>query len=191
MAEKEKKHQEAHQKGRRSYTGGALLIVLTAFIIIVFTGAIAFGVQRVMGAGEVRMDEGVMVDGVREFRISTPQWYFDPVMLKVEPGDTVRFIVTSPDVMHGFAINELGVNLALKTDVGVTTEVEIPPGIPEGTYTSYCSIFCGIGHPYMKGTIIVGERGFEIGRVIPYISTGIMAGIFVAFIIVIGRRRGL
>ena len=191
MTEEEKKQKKVPQKGRRSYTGGALYIVTTAFIIIILTGAIAFGVQRVMGAGKVNIDEGVVVDGIREFRISTPQWYFNPVTIKVNPGDTVRFIVTSPDIMHGFAINELGVNLALKADVGVVAEVEIPADIPEGVYTSYCSIFCGIGHPYMKGSVIIGERGFEIGRIIPYVSTGIMVGIFAASIIIIGRRREL
>ncbi len=109
-------------------------------------------------------------------------------MIEVNPGDTVRFIVTSGDIMHGFAINELGVNLPLSPDAAVTAQVMIPPDIPEGTYTMYCSIFCGIGHPYMKGTIVIGERGFEIGRILPYIATGIMLGMFVAFII-IGRRR--
>ncbi len=142
-----------------------------------------------MGAGEAKIDEGVMVDGVREFRILTPQWNFEPVILKANPGDIVRFIVTSPDIMHGFAINELGVNLALKANEAMTTEIVIPKDIPEGTYTSYCSIFCGIGHPYMKGSIIVGERGFEIGGIIPFVTTGIMLGMFATSIIVIGRRR--
>lgn len=193
MAEAEKEPQEvakeeAPPKGRRFYRRGASLIVITAIILTFFTGGIAFGVQSVIGGGEAKLDEGVMVDGVREFRILAPQWYFEPMVITVKPGERVRFIVTSADIMHGFAINELGVNLPLSPGVNVTRELVIPPDMTEGTYTMYCSIFCGIGHPYMKGTVVIGERGFEIGRILPYAATGVMAGMFATFII-IGRRR--
>ncbi len=188
MTEEEKRPQEAPPKQKRSYTGGAFLIVITALIITLFTGAIAYGVQTVIGGGEAKTDEGVMVNGVREFRILAPQWYFDPAVIRVSPGDTVRFIVTSDDIMHGFAINELGFNLALSPGIEVAHEVVIPSEITDGTYTMYCSIFCGIGHPYMKGTVVIGERGFEIGRILPYVATGVMMGMFATFII-IGRRR--
>ena len=157
-------------------------------IISRVTGVVGYGGQSVMGAGQAHLDEGIMVDGAREFRITAPQWYFTPSVITVTPGEKVRFVVTSADIMHGFAVNELGFNLPLKPGVDVTKEVVIPLDIPEGTYTMYCSIFCGIGHPYMKGTIIIGERGFEIGRYLPYAATGIMAGMFAIFII-IGRRR--
>jgi hypothetical protein len=109
-------------------------------------------------------------------------------VIKINPGDTGRFVVTSDDIMHGFAINELGINLPLSPNVAASQEVIIPPDIPTGTYTMYCSIFCGIGHPYMKGAILIGGRGFEIGRILPYVATGVMAGMFATFII-IGRRR--
>jgi cytochrome c oxidase subunit 2 len=188
LAEEEKRPQELPKKEKAPRRGVASIIIITAFIITLLTGIIASGVQSVMGAGEAKTDEGVMVDGVREFRIRAPQWYFDPVVITVNPGDSVRFIVTSADIMHGFAINELGFNLALSPGVGVTQEVVIPSDILEGTYTMYCSIFCGIGHPYMKGTVVIGERGFEIGRVLPYVATGVMVGMFAIFL-VIGRRR--
>ena len=168
--------------------GVAMIVVITAIIITLITCVIAFGVQKVMGAGEAKMDEGVMVDGTKEFRIVEPQWYFEPAVITLNPGDRVRFVVTSADIMHGFAINELGINLALRPGVDVVEEVVVPLDIPEGTYTMYCSIFCGIGHPYMKGTVVIGDRGFEIGKLLPYAATGIMAGMFATFIIV-GRRR--
>ncbi len=186
MTEEEKRPQEVPQNRRRPYVGGALLIVITAFIITFFTGGIAYGVQSVIGGGEE--EEGVLVDGVKEFRISAPQWSFEPGIIKVNPGDTVRFIVTSEDITHGFAINELGINLPLSPGVVVVHEVVIPPDIAEGTYTMYCSIFCGSGHPYMKGNIIVGTPSGGIGKILPYIATAVMAGMFATFI-TIGRRR--
>ncbi len=182
MTEEEKKP----QKRERAYTGGASLIIITVVIITLFTGVIAYGVQSLIGGAGV--EEGVLVDGVREFSISAQQWYYEPVIIKVNPGETVRFMVTSQDIMHGFAINEVGVNLPLSPGVAVSHEVVIPPNLAEGTYTMYCSIFCGIGHPFMKGSIIIGAAGVEMGKFLPYIAVFVMAGIFAVFII-IGRRR--
>ncbi len=188
MTEEEKRPQEVPQKRRHSYAGGALLIAITVFIITLFTGGIAYGVQNVMGDAGKKVDGGNLVGGVREFRISAPQWNFTPGNIKVNPGETVRFIVTSEDITHGFAINELGINIPLSPGVAVAREVVIPPDIADGTYTMYCSVFCGIGHPYMKGRVIVGAPGADIGKILPYIATTVMAGMFATFII-IGRRR--
>ncbi len=188
MAEEEKRPQEVPQKRRRPYVGGALLIAITAFIITLFTSGIAYGVQSAVGGGGGKVEEGIVVDGVREFRILAPQWYYEPSTIKVNPGDTVRFIVTSPDITHGFAINELGVNLVLSPGVAIVREVVIPPDFPEGTYTMYCSIFCGSGHSYMKGSLIIGAGGAGMGKILPYIATAVMSGVFIA-VGIIGRRR--
>ncbi len=102
---------------------------------------------------------GVWVDGVREFRISAAQWNFEPGIIKVNPGDKVRFIVTSTDLMHGFTISELKVNLYLPSGVEVVHEVVVPPDIAEGTYEIHCNICGTIGHPHMEGSIIVGSPG--------------------------------
>lgn len=179
--------QEAPQKRSGVYAGGALLITTMILISILFTGGIAYSVQSIVGGGG-EPDEGVWVDGVREFEISAAQWSFGPMNIKADPGDTIRFVVTSSDIMHGFAVNELGLNLALSPDVGVTQEVMIPLDMPEGTYTAYCSIFCGIGHPYMKARLVIGDPGVEIGEILPYVATFIMAGMFATFAIIGGRR---
>ena len=165
-----------------------MLIAITVLIITLFAGGIAYGVQSLIGGQQDGVDEGVLTDGVREFRIAASQWSFVPGSIKVNPGETVRFIVTSVDITHGFAINEMDINLPLSPGREVAREVVIPSDIPEGTYTMYCSIFCGIGHPYMKGRIIVGAPGLGMGRILPYVATLVMAGILAAFIVV-GRRR--
>ncbi len=186
MTEEAERPQEVPKKRRRPYAGGALLIAITALIVILFTGGIAYAVQSVIGGGDE--EEGILVGGVREFRISASQWYFGPGSIKVNPGETIRFIVTSVDITHGFAINEMDVNLPLAPSGEIAHEVVVPADIPEGTYTMYCSIFCGIGHPYMKGSIIVGTPGVGLGKILPYAAILVMGGIFAAFI-VIGRRK--
>ncbi len=188
MTEEEKKPQEVPQKRRRFYKGGASLIAITVLIITLFTGGIAYGVQSLV----TEAVEGVLVDGVREFRISVQQWYFDPAIIKVSPGDTVRFRLTSQDITHGFSLNELGINLTVYPGVEVVHEVVIPPDMAEGTYTLYCSVFCGMGHPYLKGKMIVGIPvlflNIGMGKILPYIATSVMTGMFATFIIM-GRRR--
>jgi heme/copper-type cytochrome/quinol oxidase subunit 2 len=155
----------------------------------IFTGGIAYGVQGLIG-GEP--DEGVMVDGVREFNITKRQWSITPAVIKVNPGEKVRFIVTSADIKHGFAINELGINLSLEPEVASIHETVVPIDIAPGVYTMYCSVFCGIGHPYMKGNIIIGTPttfgGINITQLLPYLGTAIMAGIVTASIILVRRR---
>ena len=192
MTEEEKRPQEVPQKRRRFYLRGASLIAITVLIITLFTGGIAYGVQSLTAEAMAEPVAGVLVDGVREFRISVRQWYYDPKIIKVNPGDTVRFILNSTGVTHGFALNEMGINLAIPPGEEVIHEVMIPPDMAEGIYTLYCSVFCGMGHPYLKGKIVVGTPilflGVGMGKILPYIATSVMAGMFVAFII-IGRRR--
>lgn len=178
--------QAVPQEHKRYRGGTTLLIAITALLIALFTAGIAYSVQTITQGAQVA--EGVLVDGVREFRIRAQQWDFNPATIKVQPGETVRFIVTTQDIMHGFAINELGINLPLSPGAQVEQEVTIPQDMPEGTYTMYCSIFCGIGHPYMKGTIIVGTPGLEPGKFLPYMATIALVGIFGIFVIV-GRHR--
>ena len=79
---------------------------MTASIIALFTGSIAYGFQIVIG-GSGEPVEGMLMDGVREFNVSVQQWFYDPAIVKVNPGDKVKFIVTNKDVYHGFAINHL------------------------------------------------------------------------------------
>ncbi len=169
--------------------GIASIILITALIMAIFTGGIAYGVRGLIG-GEP--DEGVMVDGVREFRISARQWSYEPAVIKVNPGEKVRFIITSTDIKHGFAINELGINLYMEPETELTHETVVPIDIAPGVYTMYCSVFCGIGHPYMKGNIIIGDPAtfgdINITQVLPYLGTAIMAGIVVTSIILVRRR---
>ena len=156
MAEKEKSSQEIPKKRRYHYLKGALLIVMTVLIITLLVSGMAFGVQSLVGDEGQEVVRGVWVDGVREFRISASQWSFEPGIIKVNPGDTVRFIVTSTDLMHGFTIYELNVNLYLPSGVEVVHEVVIPLDIAEGIYKIDCNGCGTIGHPHMNGSIIVG-----------------------------------
>lgn len=99
---------------------------------------------------------GVSVDtgsaAVKEFKITAEQWEFSPATITVNQGDRVRLVVTSPDVDHGIAIAEYGINQIVPK--GETKTVEFTAD-KSGTFTFYCSVRCGSGHGSMRGQLIV------------------------------------
>jgi cytochrome c oxidase subunit 2 len=89
---------------------------------------------------------------VKTFEMTAKQWEFIPDTITVSKGDAVRLIINSIDVAHGIAITEFGINERLEP--GKVTEVEFVAD-KTGTFTFYCSVFCGSGHGSMRGTLIV------------------------------------
>ena len=89
---------------------------------------------------------------VKEFRMTAKQFAFEPSTIEVNKGDRVKLTVTSLDVPHGIAIPEYGINERL--DPGKEVKIEFTAE-KEGTFTAFCSVFCGSGHSSMKGKIVV------------------------------------
>ncbi len=174
MAEKENNSQEIPEKRRYQYLRWALPVIMAALVITLLVGGMAFGIESLIGSKGgnkgVEVARGVWVNGVREFRISASQWSFEPSIIKVNPGDRVRFIVTSTDLMHGFTIDELDINLYLPTGREMVHEIVIPLDIAEGTYEIHCNVCGAIGHPEMAGSIIIGSPSVDTGENILYIS---------------------
>jgi cytochrome c oxidase subunit 2 len=65
----------------------------------------------------------------------------------------VVFDVTSEDVLHGFAIRDLGVRVDANPGEVTTTPVMTPTKI--GTYTVACVELCGLYHSYMWESVNV------------------------------------
>ena len=104
-------------------------------------------------AGEKQVEEKVVVsEEVKEIKITARQFQFEPSTIEVNKGDRVRLVVTSIDVPHGMAIPEYGINERLNPGTPVTIEFTAEK---DGTFTTFCSVFCGSGHSNMKGKIVV------------------------------------
>ncbi len=149
----------------------------------------ALAIWTVAGVGAfLSVSPTAGTDGVKDISIHARSWGFTPRVIHVEPGDTVRFTVVSDDIKHGFAINELGLNLQLAVDREVRspeTKISLPPG----RYTIHCSTFCGLGHSTMKATLVVGKPPSAAGAMVPWLAsllTLAAAGSFAAFA---ARRR--
>jgi|GEM_PF-5876483 len=94
------------------------------------------------------------VKEVQEFSLSAKTWEFSPNQVTVKKGVPVRLKITSLDVNHGFALPEFDINEKLTPGAIVT--VEFTPD-KAGSFSFFCSVFCGSGHSGMKGTLVVEE----------------------------------
>ena len=79
---------------------------------------------------------------------------FSPHNMEIPAGSTVDFEVTTPDVVHGFAI--VGTNVNFMVVPGEVSHFRYTFDQP-GEYLVICNEYCGIGHEFMKTTIIVKE----------------------------------
>jgi len=79
---------------------------------------------------------------------------FDPEIIRIAAGETVRLRFSVPDVTHGIAIGPgLGIDLG-NVDPGEVEEIIISIDQP-GRYTIYCNTWCSPNHWRMRATIEV------------------------------------
>ncbi len=90
----------------------------------------------------------------REIHITARQFEFQPRTITLRNGKPVKLIITSMDVDHGFAIDDLGIDK--KIPAGQSREVTFTPD-HDGKFRFYCSVICGDGHKNMSGEIIVTD----------------------------------
>ena len=100
-----------------------------------------------------------------------------------EKGADVQFNLYSRDVQHGFAVNELGILVATNRpgvgeEFGAPVQVEFNTGNKDVTYSGFCHIFCGLGHPDMKLKFVIGAGSPETGKAVFYTILVINVGIF-------------
>ena len=85
--------------------------------------------------------------------ISVERFSFTPSEFRVKAGAPVDIRLRSEDTDHGFRIVGTDVNIQIpKRGRGVATVTFIPP--QPGRYEFECSMLCGAGHSFMRGTII-------------------------------------
>lgn len=104
----------------------------------------------------------------REITVTARQYAYDPPVLKVNRGDTIRLRFIAQDVMHGFYLEGHDLDLTAKP---MERSFEVRrPSVPEkvehleevlittdraGKFRYRCSHTCGFMHPFMLGELIV------------------------------------
>lgn len=99
---------------------------------------------------------------------------WNPDVLQARVGEPLHLHLTSDDVTHGFAVGGMdmqGVDVLPGKVTDVTLNFEKP-----GTYTFYCTRWCGVNHWRMRGTIeVLGLDSASPAPVTPpyYVSLGL------------------
>ena len=84
---------------------------------------------------------------------------WNPDVLKAKAGEPLHLRLTSDDVVHGFAVGQMDVE-AVDIMPGKVTDVTLTFD-KSGTYTFYCTRWCGVNHWRMRGTIEVSGSDAE------------------------------
>ncbi|MDY7083071.1 MAG: cytochrome c oxidase subunit II [Halobacteria archaeon] len=137
-------------------------------VILIFVGVSSFIGMAQMGDmpnQQKEMSDPVVVEvtGVQWFwKFNYPGENVSTQGTMVIPAnESVRIEVTSSDVIHSYAVPELG----WKTDAipGQTNVINEPGGVrTKGEYQLYCTEFCGTGHSKMLGTVkVVSQQEYQ------------------------------
>jgi plastocyanin len=89
---------------------------------------------------------------IHDIQLWATQYAFEPATIEVTAGESVRLVIRSKDVVHGFSIPGLKIEARIPAD-GEPAIVEfIAP--PPGHYEIACSEYCGAGHGQMKASLV-------------------------------------
>jgi cytochrome c oxidase subunit 2 len=102
-----------------------------------------------------------VAEGEYEAYVVARAFSYDPSQIEVPVGSKVTIYVTSPDIQHGFKIQDTNVNMMI-----------VPGQVSKLTYTFdrvgefpyICTEYCGLGHAAMFGTVRVVQPGEEGGQ---------------------------
>lgn len=152
------------------------VILIVGFIATITYGSVAAGITMVSDSGGTIQpdnfdntgfeDPGVRHAGGDEYEVYVVarQFFFEPGSsepIRVPEDSTVTFYVTTPDVIHGFAL--AGTNVNAMIIPGQVTKMTVHFDEP-GEYGIVCNEYCGSGHHTMEGqVIVVPEEDWEGG----------------------------
>ncbi len=161
-----------HQRGQIA-SGMVLVLSLAGF------GALGFVVAPTLPKPQER-----------SFTVVAHRYGYDPAVIRVNRGDTVRLRFVSEDVVHGFYLEGHDLDLRI---IPMRSTVEVHrsahAGAPEvveevvfradreGKFRYRCSQTCGFMHPFMLGDFVVGPnrlRPTSIG-----LAVGLLVGGFI------------
>ncbi|MCB0203555.1 MAG: c-type cytochrome [Anaerolineae bacterium] len=124
-------------------------LIALGFVLLVVVGLplVVIGMRRAQATGPARVIELTA-------RLPTSeQGGWSPERITVQKGERIKLRISSEDVVHGFSVPKLDINVDW-IEPGKFTEVEFVADQP-GRYAFQCTVWCEIGHWRMRGTIEV------------------------------------
>ncbi|MEK7519884.1 MAG: cupredoxin domain-containing protein [Patescibacteria group bacterium] len=90
-----------------------------------------------------------------DVRVHENSWRWDPDVITVKAGDTVKLKIFNDDAYdHGFALEAFGINKKLSPRQETLVEFV---AAKKGDFPFYCSVPCGEGHYEQTGHVIVTD----------------------------------
>jgi cytochrome c oxidase subunit 2 len=113
----------------------------------------SFAVLILCGAGALAASAPRQAsESPRVVEIHAKRFGFMPNQITLKRGETVKLLLTTEDVTHGFFQRALKIDEDI--EAGKPTEITLKPDTA-GSFTVICDHFCGSGHGNMKMTIVV------------------------------------
>jgi len=161
----------------------------------VFWTAVFLLVASTCGAVGYFVAPAIAVPQERSFTVRMRRYQYDPPVLRVNRGDTVRLKVIAEDVVHGFYLEGYDLDataaplrsafqvLHRSTGKRETLEEVAFTASREGKFRFRCSQTCGYLHPFMLGEMIV-----QPNRLLP-VSIGLALGVLLAGFVVASLKE--
>jgi len=120
---------------------------------------------------------GELVGDQRTIEVSVGRFSYDPSIITVKEGETVKIKLVSRDVTHGFYLYDYGIQATV--DPG---EIRVIGFVADkaGRFSFRCSVTCGWMHPYEYGYLrVLPNRRYHAGVIlIVLLSLGSLALVF-------------
>lgn len=82
------------------------------------------------------------------------KWSFEPSVLRLSANQSYRFRMMAVDAAHGASLQLGRASHIIRLPKGALVEQELSFKEP-GEYLLYCTMYCGEGHQFMSGKIVV------------------------------------
>ncbi|MHB8655945.1 MAG: cupredoxin domain-containing protein [Terriglobia bacterium] len=116
--------------------------------------SIFFVLAAVLTASAFGQEQQAANPAPHEIQMTAKKYEFNPNVITVKKGERVKLVITATDHEHGFKLEDFKIDQPLKK--GAPTTVEFTAD-KVGEFHFHCSHFCGLGHPKMKGKLVVTE----------------------------------
>jgi cytochrome c oxidase subunit 2 len=127
------------------YPGGGIAVL--SVLLVLMQGCSS---SRVAEAIPAELDRSMTP--VRTIAMTAERFHFTPDTVHVQSGTLLRVTLKSLDGTHGFSLSDFGIDETVKEGETKTLEF-VARG--KGEHPFHCSHFCGLGHFWMGGTVIV------------------------------------
>ena len=108
--------------------------------------------RAALAAAAILSPAAAAAQTVHDVQIVAARFAFEPATIEVTAGERVRLVIRSKDVVHGFSIPDLKIDVQIPAGgEPITVEFAAPP---PGRYDIACSEFCGTGHGEMKAALV-------------------------------------